>query len=232
VSQNSRSVAHSNKYLFSARENQRLLLETSPRCGIPFRVSCGSSAAMLCPFCVARTRLLPSRKVILGSLCFVPLDLGDAACRFRLTFFSVRSQGDSEDHPCVNVSELSRDRDSDGYVYRDINVTEGHAKVSHVRSSLEDCDVMDCFAVFQVSMLLGGAKGGAGVVIRKDKNGTWGMPVGFGLVGGQVSGLQAFKCFLPSRKYTSTRAMQRPHLVKPCNLCHHAVRVPVRGCCD
>lgn len=44
-------------------------------------------------------------------------------------------------------------------------------------------------AVAQVSILLGGMKGGAGVVIRHDqKTGEWGMPTGFGLVGGQVRG--------------------------------------------
>lgn len=57
-----------------------------------------------------------------------------------------------------------------------------HTKVEE-RPSLWDLYT----AVFQVAILLGGAKGGAGVVIRKDKNGQWGNPIGFGLVGGQVS---------------------------------------------
>lgn len=54
-------------------------------------------------------------------------------------------------------------------------------------SLFQKCAGIAIATVAQVSILLGGVKGGAGVVVRHDKKTQeWSMPIGFGLVGGQV----------------------------------------------
>lgn len=54
-------------------------------------------------------------------------------------------------------------------------------------SLFRKCHGIALGTVFQISILLGGAKGGAGVVLKHNpQTGEWSNPIGFGLVGGQV----------------------------------------------